>query len=232
LRDDLALDIIQQKEIERFFNSYITGMPLDYILNETSFLDFKFYVDERVLIPRPATEVLVSKILDLDLHPSANILEVGVGSGCISISLSLLRTDLKIIASDISLPALKVAHINMLNYKTKNIQLVYADWLSYATPSSLDLVISNPPYIHPNDPHLLGLTHEPITALISPDGNESFVHIAEQAFIALKDGGMIIFEHGYNQKDEVIKILSDAGFSQVHSLQDLQELDRIVFATK
>ncbi|MDC1421226.1 peptide chain release factor N(5)-glutamine methyltransferase [Gammaproteobacteria bacterium] len=232
LKDDLEISEQQIASVDNFFTSYVEGIPLDYILNESSFLDFTFYVDSRVLIPRPETELIVEKITDFALNKNANVIDVGTGSGCISISLAVLRPDLKILASDISLDALNVATINLQNYQVKNVLLIQSNWLAYAKTESLDLVISNPPYLKPDDIHLENLTHEPQAALISPKGIKSFLEISHQAFLALKHGGRIIFEHGYSQRPAVTRILEDCGFKNIISEPDLQGLDRFIYAQK
>ena len=232
LKDDLEISEQQLASVDNFFTSYVEGIPLDYILNESSFLDFTFYVDSRVLIPRPETELIVEKVIDFALNKNANVLDVGTGSGCISISLAVLRPDLKILASDISSDALDMATINLQNYEVNNVLLVKSNWLSYAKTESIDLVISNPPYLKPDDMHLGNLTHEPQSALISPKGIKSFLEISHQAFIALKHGGRIIFEHGYSQGLEVTEILEDCGFKNIISEPDLQGLDRFIYAQK
>ena len=232
LKDDLEVSEEQLASVDSFFTSYVKGIPLDYILNESSFLDFTFYVDSRVLIPRPETELIVEKVIDFALNKNANVLDVGTGSGCISISLAMLRPDLKILASDISSDALDVATINLQNYEVNNVLLVKSNWLSYAKTESLDLVISNPPYLKPDDIHLRNLIHEPQSALVSPKGIKSFLEISHQAFIALKHGGRIIFEHGYSQRLEVTEILEDCGFKNIISEPDLQGLDRFIYAQK
>jgi release factor glutamine methyltransferase len=232
LKDDLEISEEQLASVDSFFTSYVKGIPLDYILNESSFLDFTFYVDSRVLIPRPETELIVEKVIDFALNKNANVLDVGTGSGCISISLAMLRPDLKILASDISLDALDVATINLQNYQVKNVLLIQSNWLSYAKTESVDLVISNPPYLKPDDIHLENLIHEPQSALVSPKGIKSFLKISHQAFIALKHGGRIIFEHGYSQRLEVTEILEECGFKNIVSETDLQGLDRFIYAQK
>ena len=232
LKDDLEVSKEQLASVDSFFTNYAKGVPLDYILNESSFLDFTFYVDSRVLIPRPETELIVEKVIDFALNKNANVLDVGTGSGCISISLAMLRPDLKIFASDISLDALDVASINLQNYQVKNVLLIQSNWLSYVKTKSVDLVISNPPYLKPDDIHLGNLIHEPQSALVSPKGIKSFLEISHQAFIALKHGGRIIFEHGYSQRLEVTEILEDCGFKNIISEPDLQGLDRFIYAQK
>ena len=107
-----------------------------------------------------------------------------------------------------------------------------ANWLAASIENSLDLVISNPPYIKPNDPHLRDLHHEPLIALTSENGSNSFFHIASKAIYSLKLGGKIIFEHGYSQASEVSNILKDFGFKNIVTCKDFQGLDRYTYANK
>jgi len=219
-------------KLDTFFSSYLAGIPLDYILNESEFMGYKFYVDSRVLIPRPETELIVEWVLGLPLNKNSTIFEVGTGSGCIAISICLKNKDLKILATDLSDAALEVAQINREIHKAKNVTFMQSNWLSCTVESSLDLVISNPPYIKPNDPHLRDLNHEPLIALTTEGGSQSFFQIASQASSSLKLGGKIIFEHGYSQADEVSNILKDSGFKNIVTCKDFQGLDRYTYANK
>ena len=232
LEDQYDLSAEEILKINTFFSSYSAGLPLDYILNESEFMGYKFIVDSRVLIPRPETELIVEWVLDLSLNKNSKILEVGTGSGCIAISICLKDEDLKILATDISGSALKVAKINKEFHNARNVTLMQSDWLTCSIENSLDLVISNPPYIKPNDPHLKDLNHEPLIALTSENGSQSFFQIASQAIYSLKLGGKIIFEHGLSQAEEVSNILKDIGFKNIVTCKDFQGLDRYTHANK
>ena len=232
LEDNFDLSKDQIKKIENFFTSYLDGLPIDYILNESIFYGFKFFVDSRVLIPRPETELIIDYILDLKLTKSSKIVEVGTGSGCIALTLAMLKPEIKIIASDISNSALEVAEVNKKLHKVSNVSLVHSNWMSFVMKNSLDLVISNPPYLTSSDCHLKNLTHEPLVALTSKNGSQSFIDIAHQARFALKPGGKIIFEHGYLQAGEVAEILQEQDFHSIVSNQDYQGLDRYTYASK
>ena len=232
LEDNFDLSVQQVKKVEIFFSSYLNGLPFDYILKESIFYGFKFFVDSRVLIPRPETELIIDHILDLKLTKNSKIIDVGTGSGCIALTLSMLLPEVKIIASDISNLALEVAEINRKLHKASNVSLVQSDWMSFVRENSLDLVISNPPYLMPNDSHLKNLTHEPLIALTSKNGSQSFIDIAHQARFALKPGGRIVFEHGFSQAEEVAEILEEQDFQNIISNQDYQGLNRYTYASK
>jgi len=232
LEDDLDLSEEQILKIDIFFSSYLAGVPLDYILKESSFFGYKFHVDSRVLIPRPETELIVEWVLDLSLRKNSVIIEVGTGSGCIAISIAIQKNNTNIIATDISDKALEVANLNRKFHDVKNVFLVQSNWMSFLQEDSIDLVISNPPYLKPNEPHLSDLKHEPLIALTSKNGSQSFYEIASQAIFYLKSGGRIIFEHGHAQAKEVSNILKDCGFNKIVSTKDLQGLDRYTHAKK
>ena len=232
LEDDFDLSEEEILKIDIFFSSYLAGVPLDYVVKESLFFGYKFYIDSRVLIPRPETELIVEWVLDLSLSKDSAIIEVGTGSGCIAISIALQKTNINIIATDLSDPALEVANFNRKFHDAKNVLLVQSNWMSFVQEDSLDLIISNPPYLKSNDPHLSDLKHEPLIALTSENGYQSFYEIASQAIFSLKSGGRIIFEHGYSQAKEVSNILKDFGFKEIVSAQDLQGLDRYTYAKK
>ena len=232
LEDEHDLSAAEISKLDTFFSSYLSGIPLDYILNESEFMGYKFYVDSRVLIPRPETELIVEWTLNLSLNKNSTIVEVGTGSGCIAISICLKNRGLKILATDLSDAALKVAQINRERLNAFNVTFMQANWLAASIENSLDLVISNPPYIKPNDPHLRDLHHEPLIALTSENGSNSFFHIASKAIYSLKLGGKIIFEHGYSQASEVSNTLKDFGFKNIVTCKDFQGLDRYTYANK
>ena len=142
------------------------------------------------------------------------------------------KANFRIIATDLSDIALEVASLNRKFHDAKNVLLVQSNWMSFVKENSLDLIISNPPYLKPNDPHLDDLKHEPLIALTSKNGSQSFYEIASQAIFSLKPKGKIIFEHGSSQAKEVSNILKDYGFKNIVSQQDLQGLDRYTHAEK
>ena len=232
LEDDCDLSTEEALKLDAFFSSYLAGMPLDYILNESEFMGYKFYVDSRVLIPRPETELIVEWVLGLSLNKNSTIFEVGTGSGCIAIAIYLKNNELKILATDLSGSALEVARINKDLHNAHNVTYVQSNWLDCSLENSLDLVISNPPYLKPDDPHLSDLNNEPLMALTAENGSQSFFQIASQAIYSLKIGGRIIFEHGYSQAQEVSNILKDLGYKNIATCKDFQGLDRYTFANK
>ena len=217
--------------IEKFLKQKEEGIPLDYILNSSKFYEYEFFVDSRVLIPRPETEIIIDYVNNHFLSP-INVLDAGTGSGCIGISIALINPSSNVYGSDRSADALKVALINKNNLNVDNFSLIHADWLSSFKKEFFDLIVSNPPYIADQDPHLENLKHEPAKALVAKDNGLGDIRIiVEQSTEVLKRGGMIILEHGYQQQEEVENILKMNHFSDISNLKDFQGLPRITLAT-
>tara|TARA_B100000963_G_scaffold317071_1_gene297261 strand:- start:546 stop:1355 length:810 start_codon:yes stop_codon:yes gene_type:complete len=221
----------QQYLIEEFLEQKQQGIPLDYILNSTDFYENRFYVDERVLIPRSETEILVDYVNN-HFSSSIKVLDAGTGSGCIGISIALKNPSLDVYGSDHSMDALNVAMINKHKLNVDNFFLVHADWLSSFKKASFDIIVTNPPYIAGQDPHLENLKHEPNKALVAKDNGIGDIRlIIEQSTEVLKRGGLLILEHGYQQQEEVENIFKKNNFSNISNLKDFQELPRITLGT-
>jgi len=217
--------------IEKFLKQKEEGIPLDYILNSSKFYEYEFFVDSRVLIPRPETEIIIDYVNNHFSSP-IKVLDAGTGSGCIGISIALQNPSLNVCGSDCSADALNVALINKNKLNVNNFSLVHADWLSSFKKESFDLIVSNPPYIADQDPHLENLKHEPNKALVAKDNGLGDIRlIVEQSTEVLKGGGMLILEHGYQQQEEVENILKKNHFIEIANIKDFQELPRITLGT-
>ena len=213
--------------IENFIKKKQEGIPLDYILNSTKFYEEEFYVDERVLIPRPETELLVDYINNYDFPRKIKILDAGTGSGCIGISIAIKNPKFEVYGSDYAIDSLNVAKINKKNLDVANFHLIQADWLCCFDEKSFDVIISNPPYIAEADPHLNDLKHEPYKALAASNhGLGDIQKITQQSTKILKREGMIIFEHGFNQSNDVKNIFEENGFTNIKLIKDFQNHPR------
>ena len=231
LDKEIELNKEQQSLIQEFIDKKKDGIPLDYILNSTKFYENNFYVDSRVLIPRPETEILVDYVNN-HFSSSMKVLDAGTGSGCIGISIALKNPSFQVYGSDYSNEALNVAHTNKNKLNVENFSLIYADWLSCFKKESFDLIVTNPPYIADQDPHLENLKHEPNKALVAKDNGLGDIRlIVEQTTKVLKRGGMLILEHGYQQQEEVENIFKRNHFLDIANLRDFQELPRITLGT-
>jgi len=231
--EDYKLSKEEKNSINYFIEQKKNGVPLDYILQNSSFYNSDFFVDERVLIPRPETEILVDYINNLNLTPGIKILDAGVGSGCIGASLAKVNPKTIVYGLDYSFDALKVANINKKKLELDNFYLINSKWLNSLKENTFNIVVSNPPYIAPFDSHLDKLKHEPISALVAnKNGLEDFDIISFQAMKVLKDYGLLAFEHGNNQSNEVKKIMTRYGFKDINLINDYQSQPRITIGRK
>ena len=231
INSDIVLKNKDKTLIKKFLKQKKEGIPLDYILNSSKFYEYEFFIDSRVLIPRPETEIIVDYVNNHFSSP-INVLDAGTGSGCIGISIALQNPSFKVYGSDYSEDAIDVAFTNKNNLDAKNFSLILANWLSCFKTKCLDLIVSNPPYIAEGDSHLEKLIHEPNIALVSKeDGLFCIKKIVKQSTKALRSGGTLIIEHGYQQQDNVEEIFKRNNFSKIINLKDLQLLPRITIGT-
>lgn len=211
--------------------------PVAYILGKKSFWTFEVAVTPDVLIPRPETELLVEVALEkLAEIKNPKILDLGTGSGVIALALASERPDALIVACDSSKKALDVAqrNANQLNLE-RQIEFKKSNWLSEINPKSVfDLIVSNPPYIEPDDPHLkLTIKHEPIAALVANDKGMSDIYaIIKQSQNYLNKNGWLILEHGYDQGLKVKNAFEQYAFTHAKNREDLANLTRITLAQK
>lgn len=215
-------------------------VPLQYLTHEQNFCGADIYVDERVLIPRQDTEVLVAAALDLAamLDGAPALLDLCTGSGCIPIALSRLGDFGSITAADLSADALEVAKMNA-EQNGAEIRFVQSDLFEAFRKKAeaaerFDLITCNPPYIRSGD--MAGLQpevrdNEPAMALDGgEDGLDFYRRLAEEAGQFLNPGGCVCFEIGFDQAADVSALLENAGFQEVRVLKDLAGLDRVVTA--
>jgi release factor glutamine methyltransferase len=215
-------------------------VPLQYLTHEQNFCGADIYVDERVLIPRQDTEVLVAAALDLAamLDGAPALLDLCTGSGCIPIALSRLGDFGSITAADLSADALEVAKMNA-EQNGAEIRFVQSDLFEAFRKKAeaaerFDLITCNPPYIRSGD--MAGLQpevrdNEPAMALDGgEDGLDFYRRLAEDAGQFLNPGGCVCFEIGFDQAADVSALLENAGFQEVRVLKDLAGLDRVVTA--
>ena len=202
-----------------------SGTPLAYILGEWEFWGINLRVNEHTLVPRPDTELLVE--LAAQLAPrDARLIDLGTGTGAIAIALAKERTDLSVTATDISRDALEVAEDNAVTNNV-DIKFIQSDWFS-DIEGQFDVIVSNPPYIADNDPHLVSLSREPQRALkAGVDGMDALKQISGHAPNHLPPHGLILVEHGYDQGQRVRTLLDDGGYTNVATHRDLGDNERV-----
>ena len=224
------------EQLQSFFNRVerrARGEPLAYITGRQGFWTLDLQVSPDVLVPRPETELLVETVLQL-LPPdqSCRVLDLGTGSGAIALSIASERESWRVTATDRSVAALAGAKANAAhNNLTGNVAFLPGSWFDAITQGDrFDLIVSNPPYLADDDPHLCqgALPFEPVTALVAADtGLADLKTIISQAPFFLMPGGYLLVEHGCEQGEDVRTLFSDAGFSGIRTLQDLAGLDRV-----
>jgi release factor glutamine methyltransferase len=223
------LDVLAPEVLARFdalARRRAAGEPLAYITGRKAFFGLDLQVDARVLVPRPDTETLVEwalAVLDkasAALAPPVAVLDLGTGSGAVALALKYARPALRVSATDASADALQVARANAARLQLA-IEFIQGSWLA-PVEGRYHAIVSNPPYIAAQDPHLSALTHEPLRALVSgEDGLHDIRQIILQARAHLHPGGWLLLEHGYDQAAAVRALLEGAGFEDVESRQDL-----------
>ena len=208
--------------------------PLQHIEGTVGFRHLEIRCDHRALVPRPETEMLVDLALErLKGAPKARVHEVGVGSGCIALSLRHERADLRMTGSDVSNQALALARENADRLGVW-LPLWRGDLLAGVRAQSLDAIVSNPPYIASGE--IAGLSaevrHDPHLALDGgPDGLDIFRLLVPQAFETIKSGGWLLCEHGHDQGAST-RALCASGWTDVATVQDLAGVDRFLVARK
>src|SRR4051794_14013851 len=209
----------------------LRGEPMAYILGAREFYDRSFEVSADVLIPRPETELLVDLALELIPERSERrVLDLGTGSGCIGITLAKQRREIKVIATDASKAALAVAARNVALHAAYNVELRAGSWFKPVAGLRFDLIVSNPPYVAEDDPHLRegDLRFEPQVALIAgSNGLTALNIIIAGAPRHLKSGGWLLVEHGYDQSDAVANLLRAGEFGEVLVRDDLAGISRV-----
>lgn len=204
----------------------VNAEPLAYITGHKEFFGLDLLVDARVLVPRPDTETLVEWALEIvPEHLSANVIDLGTGSGAIALALKATRPALVVHALDYSHDALAVAQTNAQRLAL-DVQFTHGSWLEGIT-AQFDVVVSNPPYIAQGDHHLDALTAEPLQALASgADGLDAIRQIVTQSPQQLRPGAWLLIEHGFDQASAVRTLLARAGFESVQSRKDLAGIER------
>ena len=215
-------------QLKIFIEQLRGGKPFAYITGSREFWGLDLDVTPDVLIPRPETELLVELVIEL-APMGGSVIDLGTGSGAIAIAVKTERPDLTITASDTSCAALKVARHNACKL---NVDLTFRQqsWLQ-DNSSQWDVIVSNPPYIADNDPHLPDLLAEPRQALVAgKDGLDDIRHIISQASRQLNADGYLLIEHGYDQATTVQQLMASAELVNVHSRKDLAGINRVTLA--
>lgn len=239
--------ILEENQFKKFialFEKRMNKMPMAYIFNEKEFMGFNFYVDENVLIPRPDTELIVEELIYhinklTPKNKDLKVLDMCVGSGAIIISSAKLINDkdnVSLYAVDISKEALSISKKNALNLNADNITFIQSDLFSSKNldplKGKLDIIVSNPPYIKEDVIESLESdvkNFEPMIALSGGQSGMDFYNkIIEDSREFLKLDGILIFESGHDQAEDIIFKMKECGFTDIYSKKDIQGFDRMI----
>lgn len=231
---------IQLDSFNKMIEDRLKGRPIAYIVNNREFMGLDFYVEEGVLIPRPDTEPLVEEVIDLAKDKEdLKIVDIGTGSGAITVSLAKYIKNCEVYSLDISEKALSIGLKNATSNGVENkINFIKSDVFSGIEDKdlSLDIIVSNPPYIKKSDIptlHTQVKDYEPYIALEGgEDGLDFYRKITEESVKYLKTKGILAFEVGHDQASDVSDILKVNGYSNIYTKKDLQGIDRVVIGFK
>jgi release factor glutamine methyltransferase len=206
------------------------GEPIAYILGEREFYGLEFAVTRAVLIPRPETELLVELALErIPESAAAQVLDLGTGSGAIAVALAKQRPHARATAVEVDYAALTVARANAKRNGV-SVRFFCGDWFGALSGETFDLVVSNPPYVAAQDPHLAvgDVRFEPQRALVGgADGLDCIRAIVAGAGVHLRPDGWLLFEHGYDQAEACRALLEARGYRDVQTWPDLAGIPRV-----
>lgn len=236
-------DIVEGEKLEKI-RKYIQKVgkekfPVQYLLNEQQFYGRNFYVNKGVLIPRQDTEVLVEKAINIikeNKIEKAKILDIGVGSGVIGITLALEIADCKVMGVDVSDKALEISEKNKKILNVANIKFFKSNLFENVEYNKFNIIISNPPYIPNDEINLMTedtILHEPDEALFAEnEGLYFYNEISKKGLEYLRENGFLLFEIGYNQGEKVKKIMEYYGYKNIEVIKDFGNNERVVLGQK
>lgn len=230
----------QLDSFNKMIQDRLKGRPIAYIVNNREFMGLDFYVEEGVLIPRPDTEPLVEEVIELVKgKENLKIVDIGTGSGAITVSLAKYIKDCQVYSLDISDKALSIGLKNAISNEVEDkINFIKSNIFSGIEDKGLelDVIVSNPPYIRRADIETLHTQvkdYEPYIALEGgEDGLNFYRDITRESVKYLKDKGILAFEVGHDQAEDVSEILKHNGYTNIYTKKDLQGIDRVVIGFK
>lgn len=215
-------------EFARLIQARQQGVPTAYLLGEWAAYQLTLTVTPDTLIPRPETDTLIAACLQQLPNQPLCIADLGTGCGTVALNVAQARSQWHVIATDISIAALRIARHNAKRHHITNVDFVAGDWYVPLAGQSFAAIVSNPPYIDAADPHLTALQHEPSTALVAAENGLAVIaHLIADAPMYLQTHGWLLLEHGYTQGPTVRAWLTERGFKLVSTLADLNQCDRV-----
>ncbi|MCK5819045.1 MAG: peptide chain release factor N(5)-glutamine methyltransferase [Psychromonas sp.] len=218
----------QQASFDTLIAQRSKGMPVAYLTGEREFWSLLFKVNRSTLIPRADTEILVEQALQYS-KSTANILDLGTGTGAVILSIADELSDARCIGIDVNVDAVSLALENASNLNISNVCFYQSNWFDNIT-GKFDTIVSNPPYIDKKDPHLdcRDMRFEPLSALVANDKGLSDIKIIiEKGKNHLKGAGCLLIEHGFEQGYAVQQLFKQNGYHAVKTIQDYGKNDRV-----
>ena len=224
----------EEKKILESIKLLDQGIPLAYVIGNQEFYGYKYIVDKHVLIPRPETEIIISRILQqgdsiFKTKKKLTLIDAGSGSGCIGLTVANERPKWNIILTEKSLKSINVLKKNYHEMFHLNCSIIASDWLKGLGQNIADIVVSNPPYIEYDSDHIDNSVykHEPHSALFSRDKGlyDIKILITESKFVLIK-GGLLMIENGFDQSEEVTKILKENYYEDIDIILDYNGIKR------
>jgi release factor glutamine methyltransferase len=230
---EAELTEVQLSTFKKLIAERETGHPVAHLVGVREFWSLELEVNNSTLIPRPDTETLVEKALNLDLPTNAKMLDLGTGTGAIALSLASEQSNWQITAVDYSEQAVALAKRNQQKHALNNVTIMQSDWFSAVPNQQFDLIVSNPPYIDALDEHLSqgDVRFEPKSALVAPDNGMADIKlIIEQARQYLAPNGYLLIEHGYQQALLLQEFFAQMAYSNILTIKDMAGCDRVTMA--
>jgi release factor glutamine methyltransferase len=223
----------QQAQFLSFIEQRRQGKPVAHITQYREFWSLNFKVSPATLIPRPDTETLVELALDKATSKQGKLLDLGTGTGAIALSLASELPDWQVTAVDYQLDAVLLANDNKSQLGITNAEILQSNWFSALAGEKFDLIVSNPPYIDPQDPHLQqgDVRFEPLSALIAEkQGMADLEFIITKSREFLNESGWLLLEHGYDQGQLVRDFFAKMAYKVITTEKDLGGNDRVTLA--
>lgn len=228
--DETVLTQSESDTLETLLSRRVNGEPVAHLVGMREFWSLPLEVSPATLIPRPDTECLVEQALARLPSAACDILDLGTGTGAIALALASERPDCRVTAVDFVADAVALAQRNAASLGIENVTIAQSNWFSVLAGHTFAMMVSNPPYIDEQDPHLAegDVRFEPLSALVAADeGLADLAHIIREGWHFLAPGGWMLLEHGWKQGDAVRQLYLQAGYTQVETCRDYGGNDRL-----